>query len=333
MTDTDARPAPAVAWNGQAFLFGALLAAPAVIVSLFDTGAGAALAIGVLPVAGVRMPATRRARVSTLAIGVLAGASIVLGALLAQAPVFAVAAMVALCVVGAVVSVHGAAGKLAFGLCLPLVAIGLSFNAVTTAVSAGAIMVAGAVWAYLVSLMWPERAPDPEEAARAASRTRPPTRRLVGFGLAMGAAVGIAATIGFLLEFDHVGWACAAALLVMRPVRRQLVARSVGRALSVTIGAFAASALMAFAPAPPAIAVSLLLALAAMAATQRSRWYITAAFTTFVAFLVILQADPGDGAGRFTERVLETLLGVGLALVFGALLPAAVERLRRRSAG
>ena len=48
-------------------------------------------------------------------------------------------------------------------------------------------MVAGSEYAYAVSLLWPERPPAP-------------------------------AAIGFLPDFQHVGWACAAALLVMRLV-------------------------------------------------------------------------------------------------------------------
>lgn len=39
-------------------------------------------------------------------------------------------------------------------------------------------------------------------------------------------------------------------------------------------------------------------------------------------FLLLLDARPEDTGSRFNERLLETLLGVGLAYLFGVLLPA-----------
>jgi hypothetical protein len=60
--------------------------------------------------------------------------------------------------------------------------------------------------------------------------------------------------------------------------------------------------------------------------THRSRWYVTSAFTTFLVFLLLLHSDPQHAASRFSERVLETLLGVGLAYAFGLALPALAKR-------
>jgi hypothetical protein len=70
--------------------------------------------------------------------------------------------------------------------------------------------------------------------------------------------------------------------------------------------------------------------LAGAGGTHRSRWYVTSAFTTFLVFLLLLYSDPQDAASRFNERVLETLLGVGIAYVYGLGLPWLV---RRRQAG
>jgi hypothetical protein len=55
---------------------------------------------------------------------------------------------------------------------------------------------------------------------------------------------------------------------------------------------------------------------------------VTSAFTTFLVFLLLLYSDPHDATRRFNERVLETLLGVGLAYVFGLRLPALAQRRR-----
>jgi hypothetical protein len=45
------------------------------------------------------------------------------------------------------------------------------------------------------------------------------------------------------------------------------------------------------------------------------------AFTTFVVFMLLLWQHPTDTAWRFWQRNLETLLGVGIALLFGLAVP------------
>jgi hypothetical protein len=70
------------------------------------------------------------------------------------------------------------------------------------------------------------------------------------------------------------------------------------------------------------------LAIASASATQRSRWYVTAGFTTFLVFLMLLYSDPQTATRRFNERVLETLLGVGIAYFYGLALPAIARQWR-----
>ena len=69
-------------------------------------------------------------------------------------------------------------------------------------------------------------------------------------------------------------------------------------------------------------------AIAGAAGTHPSRWYVTPVFTTVLVFLLLLYSSPDDARWRFGERVGETLLGVGLAYVFGLALPAALSRRR-----
>ena len=54
--------------------------------------------------------------------------------------------------------------------------------------------------------------------------------------------------------------------------------------------------------------------------------------TTFLAFVMLLYDDPGEGEGRFWERVLETGLGIAAAAVFGLMLPALLDRSERPDA-
>jgi hypothetical protein len=73
---------------------------------------------------------------------------------------------------------------------------------------------------------------------------------------------------------------------------------------------------------------AIIVVIAGAGATHRSRWYVTAAFTTFLVFLMLLYSDPHTATKRFNERVLETLLGVGIAYFYGLALPAVAQQRR-----
>ena len=199
-------------------------------------------------------------------------------------------------------------------LSLPMVGVGLSYSDVGEAAALAALMVAGSVFACLVSMLWPQR-----PAAPHATAAEPPG---LEYGLRLGAAGASAAAIGFLLDFEHVGWACAAALLVMRPAEEMQRLRSAGRVIAVVVGAGLAIALLRIDPPVAWYALAVIAVVAGAAATHRSRWYVTSAFTTFLVFVLLLYGSPQDAASRFDERVGETLLGVGLAYLFGVVVPS-----------
>ena len=125
------------------------------------------------------------------------------------------------------------------------------------------------------------------------------------------------------------GRATGAALLVMRPAAEMQQLRSIGRVLSVIAGALVAVTFVNADPPNAVYGVAACGAVSAAAGLQRSRWYVTPAFTTFLVFLLLLHADPETAGARFGERVGETLLGVGLAYLFGLALPAIVRRMKR----
>jgi uncharacterized membrane protein YccC len=216
------------------------------------------------------------------------------------------------------------AGQIAMTLTLPLVGIGFSYSDVEIAAGAAALMVVGSLYAFVVLMIWPETAP-----AAGAPRGSPvaPT---FGYGVRLGAAGATAAAIGFVLDLEHVGWACAAALLVMRPAAEMQRLRSVGRIVAVSAGAVAAVAFARMGPAGFYYGVAAIAAVSAAAATHASRWYVTPAFTTFLVFLLLLFADPATAGSRLAERIGETALGIAIAYLFGLALPAA-EAARRRS--
>lgn len=321
----DPNQPPGLVWDWSAALLGAVYALPAAVVVLSDRSRGLALAVGVLPAAIAGLMPMRRGRLSVVVLGVLTGVPMFLGGLLAGVPVLAVAAIAALGLGSALLAARSRFGLIAMTLSLPMVGIGLSFSDLGKAAGLAALMVLGSVFACLISMLWPE------DTAAPSTRPRPAlTGPGLGYGIRLGAAGATAAAIGFLLELEHVGWACAAALLVMRPAADMQRLRSVGRILAVAIGALTGIALVRL--SPPAIVYSLaaIAAVAGAGATHRSRWYVTSAFTTFMVFLLLLYSDPRDAASRFNERLLETLLGVGLAYAFGLGLPALVQRHRGR---
>ena len=324
-TDRAQRPPP-IAWSWSAAALGAAYAAPAAVAMTWDVSRGLALAVGVLPAAALGLRPMRRGRVATAMLGGVAGISILVGSALAELPWLAVPAIVALAVGAVLLTRRGPAGRVAVYLGVPLVGIGLSFEGTAESAGLAGLMLAGSVYAWLVSLLWPER--DGGPPARQPAGPLP-----VEYGVRLGLAGATAAAIGFALDLDHVGWACAAALLVMRPAAEMQQLRSAGRIASVACGALAGILVVRAEPPVGAYSAAVVAAVAALAATRGSRWYVTSAFTTFLVFLLLLQSEPAAAAARFGERLAETVLGVAIAYVFGVAVPAVRSRGRQRPPG
>jgi hypothetical protein len=309
---------PSLAWSWNDALLGAAYALPAAIVALGDPGRGVALSVGVLPAAIIGLAPSRRGRLLVIVLGVLTGVPMLIGGLLAGVPVLAVAAIGALGVGAALLAGRLRIGQVAMVLSLPMVGVGLSYSEVGKAAGLAGLMVAGSLFACAVSMLWPERAAAPAKPAAVT-----PT---LGYGLRLGAAGAAAAAIGFALDLEHVGWATAAALLVMRPAPEMQRLRSVGRIAAVAVGATLAVLAVHHEPADAWYGLAVVVAIAAAGATHRSRWYVTPAFTTFLVFLLLLYGSPGEASSRFGERLGETALGVGLAYLFGLGLPVLIRR-------
>ena len=309
-----------VVWDWSGALLGAVYALPAAAVIGEDLGRGLALAVGVLPAAATGLAPTRRARRMTAVVGALIGLSMFVGAVIGQVPLVAVGGIVALAVGAAWLAGRSRLGTVAVTLCVPLVGVGLSYHTdVGKAAGIAVLMAVGSIYGWLVSLLWPERPPQPPPG-------QPPVT--LWYGLRLGLAGATAAAVGFALDLGHVGWATAAAMLVMRPSEDMQRLRSVGRVLSVTAGALAGILVVRAEPPTAVYGLVVIADLAAAAATHRSRWYVTSAFTTFLVFLLLLFGDPTQAQHRFNERVIETALGVAVAYAFGLLIPTLWRRRR-----
>jgi uncharacterized membrane protein YccC len=206
-------------------------------------------------------------------------------------------------------------------LAAPLVAAGLSYYDLATAIQIGLLLTAGSVYAWLISLAWPSSDPP----ARPAPATIP-RDAMLAYGMRLAVAAASAYLIAASLGLDHPGWAPAACLLVARPQLDLLRIRGIGRVVSVAAGALAGALLVWVDPPSGVYAIAALVVLAAAAATAGSRWYITSAFTTFFVFLMILGPHPEQTEQKLVERIGETMLGVGLAFVACWLVPWLLER-------
>ncbi len=155
----------------------------------------------------------------------------------------------------------------------------------------------------------------------------------LGYGIRLAAAGASAAAIGFAFNLDHVGWACAAALLVMRPAAEMQRLRSIGRIVAVLVGALLAIGLIRLSPPLGWFSLAAIAAIAGAGGSHRSRWYLTPAFTTILVLLLLLYSHPNEAGARLGERVLETLLGVSLAYLFGLAVPALIASYRDTGPG
>jgi hypothetical protein len=299
-------------------------AVPAAVLLLVDVPTGLGLALGTIPAAVLPLAPLRRKRYVTAVVGTLAGAGMLTGALLAAAGGWvAVPALFLLAVVSAQLAARRPFGLYVMSLCVPLVGAGLSFQDVGEAAALALAFVIGAGYGWLVSLPWPEAEVG---APPAAARGAVVNAMMLDYGIRLGLAGAVCAAIGFSLDLEHVGWAVTAALIVMRPSPEVQKLRSIGRLVSVAIGALAAIVVVETDPVAAVLSVATAVALSAAAATQGGRWYVTPVFSTFLVFLLLLYAHPDQASGRFWERINETLLGVGVACVCGLLIPMLRQR-------
>jgi hypothetical protein len=294
-----------------------------------DPGKGLAWAIGILPVAIMGMAPTRRGRAKLVLVGALFAVSIMVGSLLSAAAVLAVVGIFLVAYGSAVLASHRAFGQVAMTLCAPVAAVGLSYGDLSKALGLGLLMLGGSVWSFAVVVLWPEQPPPAKEPIPLLAESF--ARR---YGVLLGLAAASSAAVGEAIHTDHVGWATAAAMFVMRPKVEMQQLRSVGRVVSVFLGALAAVAFVRTGPSDIVVAVAAVAAIASMGATRQSRWYVSPLFTTFLVLTLLLYSDPTSATEqwRFNERVGETVLGVGFAYLYGLAVPALLERFQRRRA-
>jgi hypothetical protein len=116
----------------------------------------------------------------------------------------------------------------------------------------------------------------------------------------LGLAAATAVSIALIFDFSSRGWTAAAALLVMRPLADMVRLRGVGRALATIFGVVVATAVLRLGLSPAATGTAVL----------------------------ILYGNADAEAVRDTSwtRVEQNVIGAGIALFYGLLVPSLARR-------
>jgi hypothetical protein len=321
MTDTCARN---ILWSWRNAAFGVTISSVAAVsIALGHVENGLYLLIGMIPAAIIGLPPVRQERRKVLIVGILFGVSVVIGSALAQWAPLAVVGMFLIGFSAALLAAKKPIGFAMLTICLPLAGIGLTYTDFGTGVGVGLLFIVGSAFAFIAAMALSEYgapvSPDPPLLSSAMARD---------FGLRLGLAAALGTALCIYCGAEYTGWIVGSTLLVMRPSDEMMELRGVGRAVSVFVGAVAAAWLLTLDLSPLAIAVVGAGGIIAMAATNASRWYVTPAFTTFLILWALLyeQASRANIEHRFSQRVLGTLLGIGIAYVFGFLVPKVTRR-------
>jgi hypothetical protein len=313
-----------IVWSGRNAAFGAVISSvAAVAIALGHVENGLYLLIGMIPAAIIGLPPLRRDRRKVLVVGMLFAVSVVTGSILAQWAPLAVVGMFLIGLGAALLAAKKAIGFAVLTICLPLSGIGLTYTNLGTGLEVGLLFVVGSAIAFAAALAFPEHdgpaRPDPPRLSIAMARD---------YGLRLGLAAAVGTALCFSFGAEYTGWIVGSTLLVMRPNDEMMELRGAGRAVSVFAGGVVAAWLLTLDLSPLAIALVGAGGIIAMAATNASRWYVTPAFTTLLILWALLyeQATNANIEHRFSQRVLGTLLGIGIAYVFGFLVPKLTRR-------
>jgi hypothetical protein len=125
MADPPPGHRPNLSWSGPSALRGTAYAVPAAVLLLHDVPTGLGLALGTIPAAVLPLAPLRRKRYVAAMVGMVAGAAMLCGALLASAGAWvAVPALFLIAVGSAQLAARRPFGLYVMSLCVPLVGSG-----------------------------------------------------------------------------------------------------------------------------------------------------------------------------------------------------------------
>ncbi|MBI5335793.1 MAG: FUSC family protein [Burkholderiales bacterium] len=152
--------------------------------------------------------------------------------------------------------------------------------------------------------------------------TSPVLRHALRATLAMGCAYALAHALPW---GQHKHWLLLTVAAVMRGNLEQTLMRRNARIVGTLLGCMAAFLLLEFTTAPAVVFVAMALALSLAHAYVLVDYRVTAAAGAVMALLqihLLSRYTGGLGAGVVVERVIDTVLGAGLAWAFSYVLPS-----------
>lgn len=172
----------------------------------------------------------------------------------------------------------------------------------------------------------PPKAGLPDVARRSvADRARAATDRMISgrptwfYALRLALCIGIAETFTQLVVEQRSYWVVLTVAIVLKPDFGSVFARAVQRGLGTVLGVLLGAGILAVvAPGPALVACVAVLAAVLPAVIQR-HYGIFSVFVTPLVILLIDTLDPHPG-GLLQARLVDTLIGCGIVLVFGYLL-------------
>ena len=297
------------------------------LIALGHVTVGVAFAIGLLPTSLMGIAPTRKLRVVYGAVGCLFGVGIFLGAMLASGDnTFATAStFFVVSFVSTLVASLRPAGALLLGILVPSLGVGTGYE-VAEAARLMVAFIAGSAWSCLVMLPAPEFRPDSNVAERL--RAMQP-RHVRTYGVLLGLTAATSISVGRIFDMPYAGWIATAAMLVIRPVQDMTGWRGVGRALSTIVGTILVIATLHFSLGYFGTAVVCCAIAVLTIGARTSRLYLTAFGTAFLILTIELYGVTNTATlhdiGRY--RILNNVLGAGIALFYGLLVSWLIERL------
>lgn len=305
------------------------------LIALGHVSGGVAFAIGLLPTSLMGIAPRRKLRLVYGLVGCLFGLGIFLGALIINSHSTVATAFLffAICLSATVLAVLRPAGTLLLGILIPSLGVGTGY----TVSKAAALMVAfmaGSVWSSLVMLPWPEFSPDKDVRARLAAM-RPAHVKTYGALLGLTAATSI--FVGHWFDIPYPGWIATAAMLVIRPVQDMTGWRGVGRAVSTIVGTLLVVVVLSMSLNHVETAVVCAVIAVLTIGARTSKLYVTPFGTAFLILTVELYGLSSAASLHDVarHRIVNNVLGAGIALFYGLLVAWLLERavFRRRLRG
>lgn len=303
-------------WDSRNILFIAiLLLIPISLILLQQQKLALFSIISLIPVAIAGVAPKRKKRISIIVVGLFMGIALVVGAVIKfyMTEIGAAVFIFLLAFLAALITAKRN-NPIVMTFIVPVIGIGLSMTTIESALVFMIVIIINAVFAFGVSLLFPERKVKNVVQSKAIMLTEKDAKL---YGVALGAAMAVATMLSFF--WDHSGWIVGSTGLVMRPYFNKQISRSLWRASSIIIGMILITLAYYYIPEITRTGIFAMAAILLLGAFHKSTAYITPFFVTFMTFSFLL--FPGDNDKLIfqylLERIVWVLIGIAIAFVFG----------------